>query len=452
MSKGLLLLLFFIPVFAQAQITEVTEEQKRMALQKVTEFCSLLKQWSKGQRILDAKIYALCSGNDCSAYDDVSTNKETTMRNYLLGIQKKYPRNLDMDISQPTFSDCEIVYEPMMILFNTEALTQGGQLYTKIQSYKNAYMVFSVSQTNIGRTESKKVIFDIKTKKITAFIKGDGTYISYLDGLTLITKRNYQTAIRKFLYAAQNNRASLQKKCYTHAGYVYTLMGDYDNAIKYFNMSNVTLMSDMVKATRASSSGDSQTAIGFLLQIEQRIKSSGEMTEQLPYVYLMLGTIYYLGNSRKSISYLELAAEKGLAASGYIIYKLTMISNIHGEGDFYDIVGDKAFQWLRWSAERGYTPAFYDLGYYEQIVRKSETEAIRWFEYSAVAGNPMGMASYGKKLIEHGNKEEGKKWLKRALEGNTLDLYLKTYDNEIGLIYWPKSRHDVQTLLDGLMR
>ena len=105
MKNKFLLLLALLPMMAQAQITKVTEEQKQQALQHVTEFCNLLTQWGNGQRTLDTKIYALCSGNDCSAYDDVSTNKETTLRNYLLGIQKKYPKSLSIHLSQPSISN-----------------------------------------------------------------------------------------------------------------------------------------------------------------------------------------------------------------------------------------------------------------------------------------------------------------------------------------------------------
>ena len=92
MKRFIILLLTIVPFTAHSQkvITPGVEEK---ALSCVGKFCSLLTRWSNGERTLDSQIYALCSGNDCSAYDDINTMKETTLRNYLLGIQKKYPKS-----------------------------------------------------------------------------------------------------------------------------------------------------------------------------------------------------------------------------------------------------------------------------------------------------------------------------------------------------------------------
>lgn len=198
--------MLMLPIIAQAQISMVTESQKQEALQKVTDFCSLLTQWSNGQRTLDSQIYALCSGNDCSAFDDVTTMNETTLRNYLLGIQKKYPIELSLQVSNPSLSS--IVYQPI-INFSLNSETIGnGYVNAQVESYSNAFLVYNVNHTIMGTKDLRKIIYDVKLSKITAYIKGDGTFVSILEGLTMFTRKDYQSAISKFEYAKSNKRAS----------------------------------------------------------------------------------------------------------------------------------------------------------------------------------------------------------------------------------------------------
>ena len=89
--RSKLLLLVLLPTFAYSQ-SYLTDGEQEKRIAHVSKFCSLLSRWSNGERTLDTQIYNLCSGSNCTAYDEVTTKKETTLRNYLLGIQKNYPQ------------------------------------------------------------------------------------------------------------------------------------------------------------------------------------------------------------------------------------------------------------------------------------------------------------------------------------------------------------------------
>lgn len=103
------LLLFLTGLIALASSAQnLTQAQKQEALQCATKFCELLTRFSNGERTLNTQINALCSGADCSAFDDIKTNKEITLRNYLLAIQTKYPHKLSMAITTPTLSASNI--------------------------------------------------------------------------------------------------------------------------------------------------------------------------------------------------------------------------------------------------------------------------------------------------------------------------------------------------------
>lgn len=92
-------------LYLTAPAQSLTESQRQEALQCATKFCDLLTRFSNGDRTLNSQINALCSGADCSAFDDIKTNKELTLRNYLLAIQTKFPDKLPTTVSVPTLAD-----------------------------------------------------------------------------------------------------------------------------------------------------------------------------------------------------------------------------------------------------------------------------------------------------------------------------------------------------------
>lgn len=82
-----MIILGMLPIFAVGQ--QPTSAQQQTALQCAKQFCDLLMRYSNGERTLNTQINALCSGADCSAFDDIKTNKEVTLRNYLMAIDRK---------------------------------------------------------------------------------------------------------------------------------------------------------------------------------------------------------------------------------------------------------------------------------------------------------------------------------------------------------------------------
>lgn len=469
MKSKILLLVAMIPVLVHAQITSVTEEQKQQALQTVTQFCSLLTQWSNGQRTLDTKIYSLCSGSDCSAYDDVTTNKETTLRNYLLGIQKKYPRKLSMQISAPSLDDAKIYYEPQMnmsqewsnsaVVTGVNDVTQGAYTpHLDITYFKNAYISFKVTSNTNGKTQERAIIYDIKENKITAYITGNGTYISFLEGLLLVAEKKYNQAISKFVYAAENNRSSLKKQSYGLAGICAIFTGDYEKASVYFEKGNSFPEYYMTKGLKSLLSDNNvNECYVYVKKAEEAIEKTGESKYLLNYIYNVLGGCHCFPTEvggrnydiEKGFAYFKCAINEGNIEAGYRIFYYAILLS-----DFGELVGDECFDYLRISGERGYIPAYHWLGVYNEHAKEipDENEAEKWYKKSADTGNPVSMACYGKLLVNSSRTSEGVKWLQKALEGNTLEKYLSDYDKSlpISALVWPLSRTEIETFLKSV--
>lgn len=451
MKNKFLLLLALLPLMTQAQITKVTEEQKQQALQHVTEFCNLLTQWGNGQRTLDTKIYALCSGNDCSAYDDVSTNKETTLRNYLLGIQKKYPKSYPISIKNITLN--RVYYQPELIVNTSWAESAFGASVNydaNVISYKNAFIVYDVTQSNGLNLINKKIIYDVKAGKITGFITGSGTYISFIEGLRLTAEKSYKAAIEKFDYAASNSRASLKKDCYESSAFLSILLNDWEAAQRYAELAENQTFVLFTKGIVAFYKKDLDTAIGSFLKLEQLSENNEKLKTQLPSLWFLISNIYACPltynkhyNSSKATYYIKKSANAGYIPSGYYIYQFCYMEWIHKE----DISIDEAFKYLEWSAKNDYPSAYFPLGEYSEYVKEYDT-AINWYEKSAKVGNPFGMACLGRLLIQKGGsyKKTGCEWLRKSLD-NKLEKFLnEAEDLEMSPI-WPKSKEDVEKLL-----
>ncbi len=240
------------------------------------------------------------------------------------------------------------------------------------------------------------------------------------------------------------------------------IQGNYEAALQYMELADRPMFVNFMKGIVSHVSNNYSAAINYFKNVEEMINSTGEMRDYLPYVYAITGQSYLMldgrDNTNQALFYFRKAAEGGYSSIGYTIYMFTVISvqvypddEEHSDDSLYylpELVGNDVFKWLRWSAERGFSPAYYDLGFYELNNKKNPNEASYWFHQSADAGNPLGMACYGKTLIEQGNVKEGREWLRKSLSGNAFDLYLDHRKNGIGLL-WPKSRSDVQSLLDS---
>lgn len=465
MRNKFFLLLALLPMIAQAQITSVTEAQKQQALQHVTEFCNLLTQWGNGQRTLDTKIYALCSGNDCSAYDDVSTNKETTLRNYLLGIQKKYPKSLTIQLSEPSISKCEVTYEPNLSVASQTGTLNGNMdpfsitnittLHTT--SYKNAYLTFKISHTIPGHSnnETRLIIYDLNANKVTAYIAGHGTFVSYLEGLNLVSKGDYKNAIQKFEAAMVNQRSSLYKSCNLVAAFCSAYLLDIHSMIRYAKASGDVIASkycDILDFVILKENyTDALKAINECIQLISQ--SNGAGNGYLPALYSMNGMIYGLPdelghnfNIEKSVENYRKAIKLGNVQSAYMLFMQSMYDENY---DNY-LSGEEVLGYLEWAAEKGHIGAILQMGKLAEVKDPNDTETpIKWFSKGANLGDPFCMALLGRILISEGRKEEGCEWLKKSLEGNKLDKQIEAYSDLVNEKWWPRSRSDVQTLLDS---
>lgn len=190
-------------------------------------------------------------------------------------------------------------------------------------------------------------------------------------------------------------------------------------------------------------------AYPYILQLESLIETRNDLniiTKRNLYLTLAnayTNPMFSHQNISKGLSYMKKAEMLGAIQVGYLIF---VYYTLLGE-DF--VTPDIAFDYLQKSAESGYPPAFYQWGRMVEYGMKNTSEALRWYEKAAQAGNHIGMASAGKLLIEKGEKAKGIKWLKKSLEGRTLEAQLK--DCELttgGLAPWPKTRADVETLLN----
>ena len=450
-----LVLFTLISVGCNAQIGQVTEEQKREALELVNKFCTLFTQWCEGQRTMDTEIYSLCSGNDCSAYDDISTRKETTLRNYMLAIQKKYPKSLKIQISPAKISDAKLYYEPEMLtitqmyenLIPGNSATMGRVSHYSMTSYKNAYVVFSVVQTiqSLEQTTYRKIIYDVKSKRITAFVTGNGTYVSFLEAFDLMSKNDYKSAISKFDYAANNNRASLKNLCYRWAAELCVYLLDLENGLRFARLSGQKDMEYGFLALDAIWKGNITESLGYLEQAEKNMLLNNN--EDIADIYSILGLLYGVPSEKqnvdKSVSYLKKAIQAGKIEAGYHLWLLAVQTDIKPK----DLTLEEAIEKLFWSAEKGYPRSFLIVYLYYEYSENAEERnlAEQWLEASANYGDVFGMAYWGRMLIQKGDVAKGKEWLRKSLEGNGLESEINIYS---GTIDWPTSREDIQILLD----
>ena len=455
MKRLIILLLSCIPIISTAQT--LSDAQKQAALQSVTKFCDLLERFCNGERTLNSQINALCSGADCSAYDDIKTNKEITLRNYLYAIQAEYPNKLATSISAPSLTKSKTYIEPVMSLnyewgnIGNSDLSTSETAVLSLASVSNVYIVFDVIQTypSLSKSINKKIVYDLKNKKITAFITNNGAFISFLNGVLALSNKQYNVAITYFDSAAQNNRSSLKKQSYGLAMLCAFFMLDYEKAVYYAEQMGDPLYINAIKLNLYTQNEQFDKAYQCALQLESLLRKRTDLSNMMKSnLYLMLANVYVNPlfqhqDLHKGLSYMEAAYALGDAKVGYNIFV------------YYTLLGDDfvtpetALEYLQKSAEAGFPPAFYQWGRMVEYGLEDKEEALVWYEKSAKSGNHIAMASAGKLLIEKGEIKEGVEWLKKSLEGKALEAELE--DNELttgGLAPWPKTRADVESLLN----
>lgn len=448
------LLLFLTGLIALASSAQtLTQAQRQEALQCATKFCELLTRFSNGERTLNTQINALCSGADCSAFDDIKTNKEITLRNYLLAIQTKYPQKLPMTITPPTLSDSKVYTEPVMGMSLEWGKIDGSSgdaattemLELSVDKISNYYVVFNVRQdyTSLGRSINKKLIYDVANKKITAFITDNGSYLCFLNSLSAFSKKDYKNAIYWADMGSKNFRSSLTKKCYAVALCSAAYSGDFVQAIKYAELYGDKLYIAFLNTMQLMLSEKFSQMPPYVGQLESLLETRSDLDSFAKgNIYCSLGNIFatplYPGqNMEKALSYMKKAEQLDYPKAGYIIFI------------YYTLLGenftsaDIALPALENSVNLGYPPSFYP---YAVLLEGNDyiDEAKTYYEKSAKSGNYIAMACLGRLLVNQGDKTNGVEWLKKALSCDNLDEKIELE----GTGWWPKSRADVQALLN----
>lgn len=467
MKHLFILLLSCIPMFSTAQT--LTETQKQEALQSANNFCNLLKRFYEGERTLDTQIYGLCSGRNISAYDEIKTNSEKTLSNYLLAIQAKYPGNLAVQLSAPSFSNSETHYD-----YNYHVAmeyTNLGNLNTKeslvsITRAKilNSKVIFNITLTipSLSKRIEKKLIYSTESGKITGFVMQNSPIISMSKGLDCFAQGYYNQAINYFDEAIRNGgeRFSHKKECNIFAYYACTCSLDFSNAQKY-----ATSLGDFgyilsTKGQIALKEDRISDAIDCYSQIEKGLMEGRKSLLPIGNTYYQLGLLYgYPGssyNSHKCADYLKkCASSKDIAStmSAYWIYVYWLVNKNEHEGGIsdQDMKYNDAYLYLKQAAIGNYPPALLYYAFAAEKDLKNTDEAVTYYKKSADTGNVIAMVNLGRVLCEDSKyssrKQEGLSILKKVLTKSTIekdiDEFLKScprYDT------WPENRKDIEEL------
>lgn len=472
MKHLLLLLLGCMPVFASAQT--LTETQKQDALQCAAKFCNLLSRFSNGERTLTTQINALCSGADCSAYDDIKANKEVTLRNYLMAIQQKYPSRLQMNLSQPSLDNCEIFqdydFSVGTVGFETMPGLDNQYVMAELPSVEhnnllNVVFIFYIKQEYMGKSLDRKLIYSSKSGKITAFVCNNSPIISYSKGLDAIALRQYKMAVSFFEEAIRNggDKFSGKKDCYLGAYVASIFSFDLNQALEYANQYGDIGYILNTKGQIALQKGQMEVAYNCYKQLETELMKGTKSFYPLSGVYYMLGILHLMPNSTlahhdsgKSAYYLKkcISANGECAmAAAYILYIAWIGYQQDSSGGISDndVSYTEALSYLKMAANKGYPPAFLPLAIAEQYDVKNKREAVVWYEKAANTGNAMAMALLGRMLVNESEfadrRNEGIKWLRKSLEGDVLDKAIDEFGRNVGRDIWPYSRENVQQLL-----
>lgn len=468
----MILLLGYIPILSTAQT--LSEAQKQEALQCATKFCNLLERYCNGERTLMTQITALCSGEDFSAYDDIKTNKETSIRNYLYTIQGKYPDTLATNLSTPSFADCEIYNDYDFSLSVNYGTITGSQYQTTIlpsiehNNLLNVMIIFNVKQEypTLNKSITKKLIYSSKTKKITAFVHYNSAIISYSKGLDAFTMQKYENAISYFENAIKigGKKFTRKRDCYIGMYVASYFILDFDSALKYAELIGDIGYILSTKGMIAILNEQPKEAINYYKQLENRLSHGEKSLYPLSCVHFMLGmscmmpqsepahqasamSVYYLKKCVASNDEISVLA----AYMIYIAWISHQVNNSIGINE-NDMTYSEALSYLRMAAEKDYSPAFLLLAMAEHFDVKDKEEAVKWYQKSAEQGNAKAMALLGKVLLTEpefsSRKAEGIKWLKKSLAGNELEIAIKDFDENIPRSVWPGSRADVEALLD----
>lgn len=449
MKKLILLLSILASSFmAYAQDT-VTANQKQAALTQAQKFCSSLIHFCQNDRTSDKQIFSLCTGRNCSVYDDIN-GQESTLSSYLMAIQKKYPKTVSLSLSQPTLSSCQIYYDPefnvnsvMGSITTTsqhDPLQQNEVLQFNRRGVKNAYIVFpiTVKLGNIVQNQ-RLLIYDLKEGRISAFVNGSGTYISYLQAMNHIIDGQYRLAIPLLKNAASNNRASFRSESLNLEAYCHVFLGEWDLVAPCYEDMNMPLEANFFKGMAQFIKHDYNAAIMHLKKAESLIDDNSNPGVIQELYGGLLSAYLAIENYSTALKYYRLSIQKGN-------YKVPIIGAVFSINKLLPIPEDEMKRNLNWAAAQGHSGSIF----LSAVLENNKTKSMEWFRKGAQNGDAMCMANLGRNLLASNNPKdinEGRMWLKESLNDKGFTFQIKTYLNFGIDKIWPWTINDVEELL-----
>lgn len=440
------IMILFVVMVMSARAQEVTDAQRRKALDMASEFCNLLSQFSSGKSAFlgnDERIFNLCSSPKITAYDDIVGNKEDILATYLINITHDYHNDLPMVFSKPV-EETSFALPEFGYGYGDD--TYGFKL--GIAGYVDTYIIVSFTQTipSLNKTTARKLIYSCNEDKIISFGNGDSPFVSYNKALQALANKDYESALVFVEKALKHGRYDGHLSCYTFAAIISNFLGDYDRIIAYASKIRERKLASFMLGSAYLRKNDFVNAVKYM-----------EEAARLGYenAYFMLGIAYYHPESghvniqRSKEYFLKAINSQDVtvkAMSAYLYSIIALADQQRIQLDMKSIIG-----YLKMAGECGYVLAYLPLA----VLYEKEGDLFESAYWSLLAvdetGSHLAMAMLGKYYLSSSKKEtvkEGIDLLKRSVEYDTIDKELVALGEQCGLVpMFPKSNDDVKHLL-----
>ena len=196
------------------------------------------------------------------------------------------------------------------------------------------------------------------------------------------------------------------------------------------------------KCTELYQSENYNEAYSYCLKSSK--KGNADSTEKLKDVAREIGLSFYPINVKKTIKWLEKAAEHGSVQTQLDlgnIYNECQNDGIYSHFGCDFLNEKKAFKWFLKAAENGNQEAQFQLGYMFEYNLDDAAEAAKWYRKSAENGNSEAQFSIGEMYKDgRGVKQddaEAAKWYRKSAENGNSDAQYELgemYENGKGVI------------------
>lgn len=443
-----LLCICFLSMEAKSQ---VTESQKQEALAAASQFCNLLSQFSNGGTQYlgnDQKIFALCSSRNISAFDDIQQNKEVLLSSYLSIITKMYRNKLSMSFSTPQIKESYSILGFDVDLEDGEILLES--LTPKIEQIgiSDVYIIMKVMQDipSLSKHVEKFIIFSVEEHKIISFSTISSPYIAFCKGGQAYMNHDFSNALKYYEEAGNSSRFSKKETALQWACYSAVMDKDKNGIIR------------LIKKEWGKDSGNKLFYKGLAAyENEEYILARSIMEEAIktdfilkPRCEIRLATLYSAGlggnvDRNRALSLLKDAADNWHSAHAAFVLAYNGIIFHSGTQMGVEISNDDITRYMIQAGEGNWEQAYpYLCRWYSS---SNVYEAGKWAQKSAYSGNSLGMAMYGKIIVDNleDSRDEGIKWLKKSIA--TDGALEKEISKMLIKIDWPNSKQDVLSLL-----